>query len=213
MSSAIGLARLLPGDNPALRRGWVVVGVVAVAAVVVWSIVWAGRSSSPDRPPALLPPPPLVIATSSPAPVPASMAPLPSSATPSRTSRGVPAGGASPTAAPARPSPTRAVTSLAAAYSVTSTWETGFIAGVHLTNSGTTPQNWTVTISHSGNAGVRITDAWNATLTRQGDTNVLTGGPLAPGSSLNVGFEATKQAPGPVRPSRCTVNQSACSVS
>ena len=210
--SVIGLARILPGDNPVLRRGWVVVGAVAAAAVVVWSIVGLRGSPAQDHPPILVAP--LVVPTTttfSSAPVLASMAPLPSPRT-----HAVPtvptAARRSPTPS-SRPSPTRAGASVAAAYSVSSNWETGFVAAVHLTNTGSTPQNWTITITHDGAAGVGITDAWNGTLTRQGATNVLTGGPLAPGSSVNVGFEATKKATGPVRPTRCTVNQSACSVS
>jgi cellulase/cellobiase CelA1 len=102
---------------------------------------------------------------------------------------------------------------LSATYAVGSSWDTGFIGSVKVINRGSAARNWTVTVRHSSAAGVRITDAWNATLSREGDTSTFSGGPLAAGATQSFGFEATKRATGPVKPVACTVNQSGCRVS
>jgi hypothetical protein len=67
-----------------------------------------------------------------------------------------------------------------------------------------------VTVTYDSRAGVRVTNVWNAQLSRQGDTNVFTGGPLAPGASVTFGFEATKQVRGRVEPSACAVDGTPC---
>jgi hypothetical protein len=119
----------------------------------------------------------------------------------------------------AKPSPIEARTgrpaaptgALAARYVVSSSWETGFVGGVLVTNPTGAPLSWRVVVSHDPGAGVRVTTTWNADLTRSGSTAVFTGGPLAPGASQTFGFEATKQVTGSVRPTDCTVNGVACS--
>jgi hypothetical protein len=209
----MAFARVLPGDNPRLRRGWAVVGVVLAAAVVVWSFVWVGRDPQPllwrpAAPAAVISVPP-PSAAPSPATVRSAAAVL---VTPSLVTA------YSSPAPPVPPSPTRARPTsvpvvMGATYIVGSSWDTGFVGGVTVTNVSRTPQSWTVTVRYDRSAGVRVTQAWNATLTRQGDTNAFRGGPLAPGATQNFGFEATKQAGGPVRPAACAVNQTACRVS
>jgi hypothetical protein len=101
---------------------------------------------------------------------------------------------------------------LTADYLVSASWETGFIVGVLLTNPTDRPVTWRVVVTHDRRAGVRVTNAWNAALERDGSTAILTGGPLAPGATHTFGFEATKQFPGPVRPASCTVNGTPCTV-
>ncbi|MET8148393.1 cellulose binding domain-containing protein [Actinoplanes sp. NPDC049668] len=110
------------------------------------------------------------------------------------------------TTKPAPPPPA----SFTARYSVGASWDRGFVAMVRVTNTGTTARNWTVTISYESRAEVRITNAWNAQLDRQGDTSVLTGGPLAPGASFSFGFEASKQVRNRIQPTGCTVDGTPC---
>ncbi|GID98204.1 cellulose binding domain-containing protein [Amorphoplanes digitatis] len=111
--------------------------------------------------------------------------------------------------APPKPAPPPPA-SFTARYAVGASWDRGFVAMVRVTNTGTTARNWTVTVSYDSRAEVRITNAWNAQLDRQGDTNVLTGGPLAPGASFSFGFEATKQTRNRIQPSGCTVDGTPC---
>jgi hypothetical protein len=217
------LARLLPGDNARLRRGWAAVGAVLGAAALVWSVVWVQRSADTPRsePPlsVALPPSssPSWVAPASPL---VSLAPSPR-ASPASTASSSPRATASPsrTPAPTRPAGVsgaggpKKVSALTATYAVGSSWDTGFIGGVTLTNGESTAVTWTVIVRNGAADGVKITDAWNATLTRQGDTDSYTGGPLAAGATATFGFEATKQATGKVTPVACTVNESTCRVS
>jgi hypothetical protein len=227
ISSAIGVARLFPGDNDRLRRGWTVVGAVLAAAAVVWAVVWVQRTAAHDPQaqmvnPAPAPPAAALVATPSSVPPASAFVSIAPSLVTAHSSPSVTVS-PSPTpsvtrstsvsAAPVHHPATQAASPLSATYAVGSSWDTGFIGGVTLTNSGSTAVAWTVTVSNASTDGVKITDAWNATLTRQGDTDTYTGGPLAAGATASFGFEATKQATGKVKPAACTVNQSACRVS
>jgi hypothetical protein len=109
-------------------------------------------------------------------------------------------------------SPSPAPGGLTADYTVSGSWDTGFVVGVLLTNPTDRPQPWRVVVTHDRADGVRVTNAWNASLSRDGATVVFTGGPLAPGATQTFGFEATKRAGGPVRPTSCTVNGASCVV-
>lgn len=113
-------------------------------------------------------------------------------------------------APPPRPRPASAI---AATYAVGSSWDTGFIGSIEVSNTGRTDENVTISVRHDTGSGVRVVTAWNATLNRQGDTTVFTGGPLAPGATLRIGFEATKRVPGRVRPAACTAGSGSCRVS
>jgi hypothetical protein len=222
--TSAGLARLLPGDNARLRRGWTVVGAVFAAAAVVWSVVWVQHSATRD-PQAMMmePAPPAVPASRSSAPPRVSLSIAPSMVTapasPSVTvSPALPSTPTRSTSVSAAPVPKKsssrpAVSALSATYTVGSSWQTGFIGGVTVTNNGSSAVAWTVTVRNRSADGVKISSAWNATVSRQGDTDTFTGGPLAPGATASFGFEATKQATGKVEPAGCTVNQSACRVS
>lgn len=220
--SSAGLARLFPGDDARLRRGWTVVGAVLAAAAVVWSVVWVEHSAARDPQAMMMEPVPVASPSSSPPPRAAlSMAPS------MVTARSLPSVTVSPALTPTPTLPTsvsaapvpkkssspRAVFALSATYTVGSSWATGFIGGVTVTNSGSSPAAWAVTVRNRSADGVKISSAWNATVSRQGDTDTFTGGPLAAGATASFGFEATKQATGKIKPAGCTVNQSACRVS
>ena len=216
--SGVGLARIFPSDDP-LRRRWAVVGAVLATAAALWSVVWVEHSTARDPQPLLwrapapaavisMPPPssaPALVAarssslvTIAPSLVPARSSPT-VTVTPSRTPTH-----ARPTSVPGVPVPEKVV--LKATYAVGASWDTGFTCGVTVTNVSKTPRSWTVTVRYDGSAGVRVTQVWDATLTRQGNTNIFRGGPLAPGATQSFGFEATKRTNGPVRPAAFTVN-------
>jgi hypothetical protein len=58
-----------------------------------------------------------------------------------------------------------------------------------------------------------VTEVWNAELEQGGaTTNVFTGGDLAPGATLTLGFKATKSVTRAVRPTTCVVGRVACQV-
>ena len=202
--------------------------IAAAATLLVILVAWvAVRATGPsqEKAPVLVVPPstPVVEAgavlpsttppTASPS---ASASPSPS---PSRTRTASP----SPSRSPAQPSvrPTRttkppapttpaASASFSARYQNGGSWDRGFIAGVQVTNTGNAPGDWKVSVSFDGRAGVRVTNAWNAQVSRNGDTWTFTGGPLAPGASVSFGFQASKQTRGSVRPSGCVANGTPC---
>lgn len=139
----------------------------------------------------------------------------PGTATPSAT------GKTSPPTSPATPKPTKTTkppvttpptpaASFTGRYSTSASWDRGLVAWILVTNTGSTTRTWKVTLTYESRAEVRITSAWNAQLTKDGDTSYFTGGTLAPGASVNLGFEATKQARGRVQPKTCTVEGAAC---
>jgi hypothetical protein len=211
------VGRLLPGGGAILRRAWVAMAVLLATAVIVWSMVWVRSVSGAGPGPVLVEPPALTPAASALTTPPATSAPVTSSPRVRRTTRpALPVPNKSRvTTKPAPPSRTArpAQAALTATYAVGSSWDTGFIGAVRVRNVSAVPQNWAIAVRWDGAAGVRITQAWNASLSRRGDVTVLSGGPLAPGATQNLGFEATKQVTGPVRPASCTVNGSWCRMS
>ena len=193
-----------------------IAGLVAAAAIT-WSVVWIGSSAGAQPGPLLVQPAvPMAVASTS-TTAPATSAPVTSSPSVRPTTRpAVPVPAKSRvTTQPAPRSPTAptAKAALTASYRVRSSWDTGFIGAVQVSNVSATPQNWTVAVRYDAADGVRITQAWNGSLSRGGDVTIFTGGPLAPGDTANLGFEATKQATGEVRPTSCTANGSWCEMS
>jgi molybdopterin biosynthesis enzyme len=81
-----------------------------------------------------------------------------------------------------------------------------------VTNKSGPARTWTVKVSFDSDAGVRVGNTWNAQLTREGSTFVFTGGPLAPGATAMLGFEASKQVRGRIQPTSCTVDGAPCRV-
>jgi hypothetical protein len=152
------------------------------------------------------------------------VSPLPSAVVSSAPPRGTSAPVESRTRPPVAPvrtaagrttatTPRPAADVIAATYAVGSSWDTGFIGSVEVRNISDAAQSWSITVRHAEAAGVRVTTAWNATLTRQGDTNIFTGGPLPAGATVRVGFEATKQTNTGVRPTACSARRGSCRVS
>jgi hypothetical protein len=223
-----GLAGGLAGGplgrlSPRRRGTLVVAAVLLVLLLVVWFMVWLW--DTPDRrSPVLvqpaqtvrLPPPP-----SDPPPVPVlppvksavatTRVALPTTRKPVPTHKPSPRPSRSPTFVPASPPPPAG--DVQAAYRTGASWDTGFIGGLDVQNTTGRPQMFTVVLRFERSGGVHISNAWNAELDQHRGMVILIGGPLAPGASLNVGFEATKEVEGPVGLTSCTVNDVACRVS
>lgn len=141
-----------------------------------------------------------------PTPSPSRTSRRPSSPTPSRTtpSTHTPSKSAKPTTAPP--------VTLAATVSLSASWDGGYVANVRLTNSGAKSVNWTVTVTHSGQTRLRLTETWNATGSQRGSSFVFTGGPLAPGATATFGFQSAGQSQGAARPAGCSVVGGTCTV-
>jgi hypothetical protein len=135
------------------------------------------------------------------------------SPTPSRTPSKSPA---KPTEKATKPAPRRTTTppapaaAFAAQYKVAGDWDRGFVAAIEVTNKTGPARTWTLKVTYAAEDGVRVGNTWNAQLSRQGNTFVLTGGPLAPGATVSVGYEASKQVRSRVEPSSCTVDGVRC---
>jgi glucuronoarabinoxylan endo-1,4-beta-xylanase len=123
----------------------------------------------------------------------------------------------SPTAS-ATPSVTPTVTPTAgtgARVSYTmSTWSSGFTANISITNTGTsTIDGWTLGFSLP--SGQTITSGWNATFSPTSGQvnahNVSYNGTLAPGSSTDLGFQATHTG-NTAEPSAFTLNGVPCTL-
>jgi hypothetical protein len=222
-----GAARLLPGDNPWLRRGWNGVGIVLAVAAVIWSVVWVQHTAHRDAKARVAPPaapaadltqePPVlagvpVLTPSAPSPAPSSSA---ASSPPAHSSRVL-------TATPAKPSPARKTVTatqppqtgkLTASYAVGSNWDTGFIAAITITNK-TRQDVWPLLHVYNDPAdGVRVNQVWNASVARLGDTVVFSTAKLPPGATITFGFDATKIAGPKALPSSCTIDGGTCRVS
>ncbi|MEU7907774.1 cellulose binding domain-containing protein [Actinoplanes sp. NPDC049118] len=208
---------------PLRRYGFIGGASTLLVVMVAWVAVRAvGPIQEENRTP-LMVQPTIAVADNGPSVIPLSSHAASKSAAPARSAgkSTSPTPSRSPVRTTAAPKPTEKATtkppvksppaaSFTARYSVGASWERGFVAWVRVTNTGKTARNWTVTITHDSRAEVRITNAWNAQLDRRGDTNVLTGGPLAPGASFSFGFEATKQVRSRIQPTGCTVDGTPC---
>jgi len=206
------------------RYSFIAAAATLLVILVAWVAVRAAGPSQEEKAPVLVVPPstPVVEAgavlpsTSAPATSPsasASASPSPSrtrSASPSPSAKrsSKPAVRATPSAKPSSsPAPTARFT---ARYQGGAGWDRGFIAGVQVTNTGKAAGNWSVRISYDGRADVRVTNVWNAQVSRSGDTYTFTGGSLAPGADASFGFQGSKDGRGAPRPTACSVNGTAC---
>lgn len=133
--------------------------------------------------------------------------------TPTNTPTPTPTNTATPT-----PAPTNTPISGASAnvhYVVTSQWSGGFGASITITNTGTTAINgWTLVFNFPGSQ--QITQGWNGTFSQSGSkvtiTNAAFNGSIAPGSSVNPGFNASWSGSNP-NPSTFTLNGQPTTVS
>jgi hypothetical protein len=88
-----------------------------------------------------------------------------------------------------------------------------FQAGIVLENSGRTARTWQVRVSYAAADRVRVQRTFGARSSTSGSTVVFSGGPLEPGRSTMVGFQATTTADGEIRPTSCQVEGRACTIS
>lgn len=100
--------------------------------------------------------------------------------------------------------------SLTANYVLSRTWDDGFVANIELTNASGSDRPYEVRLTFPRNVTITVTGYWNASLTASRGSLVFTGGPLAAGRSIRVGFQATKNRSAQVDPTGCTVNGQPC---
>jgi Cellulose binding domain/Fibronectin type III domain len=92
------------------------------------------------------------------------------------------------------PSQTAPKLSCKVAYSTLAQWPGGFVAGITITNTGTTPiVGWTLTFA--GSPGFHVTSSWSSTWTQSGTTISLTNlawnSTINPGASASMGIQGT----------------------
>jgi O-glycosyl hydrolase len=97
-------------------------------------------------------------------------------------------------------------------YTTQSQWAGGFVAGVTIANTGTSPINgWTLKFAFTGDQ--QITNAWNGQETQSGPnvtiTNESYNAAIAPGGNTSLGFQGT-WANSDAVPAAFTVNGAAC---
>jgi hypothetical protein len=97
-------------------------------------------------------------------------------------------------------------------YATQSQWAGGFVAGITVTNNGTTAVNgWTLKFTFPGDQ--HITNGWNGTPTQSGEnvtiTNVSYNGTIAPGGNTSLGFQGTWNSSDAI-PTAFTLNGTTC---
>lgn len=185
--------------------------------VVIWLFVLVGliaflhedrKAPLADPQPPIFPgfsaPPVPVLPAPTTAGVPSSVSATPATTEPSRVTT-APRPPRRTTAAPPPPNFT-------ARYVVTNNQANSFQVGILLTNNGSVAQGWQLRVAHDPAAGVRFGLGFGASVTRSGDTTVLSGGPLAAGRTVTIGFQVSKQVRGVVVPTSCVVGGRNCIV-
>lgn len=93
----------------------------------------------------------------------------------------------------------------------TNGWSTGFTASLRLTNTGSAPLTWSLAFDLPG--GQRLQQGWSATWAQSGTRVTATGAAwnttLAPGASVEIGFNGSHTGQNPA-PTAFTVNGTAC---
>jgi glucuronoarabinoxylan endo-1,4-beta-xylanase len=97
-------------------------------------------------------------------------------------------------------------------YTTQSQWTGGFVAGVTITNTGSSAiSGWTLKFTFPGDQ--KITNAWNGLQTQSGEavsiTNESYNGTIAPGANTSLGFQGTWTSSDAV-PTAFTVNGATC---
>ena len=131
-------------------------------------------------------------------------------------------GGVTPTPTPptTTPTPSPTVTPTPPAgvcsvhYAVSSQWPGGFTGGITITNTGTTTLNgWTLGFTFPSSQ--QITQGWNGVFAQSGAnvtvTNASYNGTLAPGASVNPGFNGSWNGSNP-NPTAFSLNGASCTV-
>jgi cellulase/cellobiase CelA1 len=91
-------------------------------------------------------------------------------------------------------SPASAATGCSASYATQSQWSSGFVAGVTISNTGTSAlSGWRVTFTFGGDQ--KVTSFWGASMTQSGEnvtaSNASYNGTVAAGSSASFGLYGT----------------------
>lgn len=229
------VAAALP--SAAVRSGWAV-ALGVVLALVFGGTVWAAIARNDPPPAALIIVRPSASLSGPPAgidgagqglggeptvsPVPSAATPLPAVA-PSATASPAPSpSGTPPATTSARPQPTRtrppstgptsgppATAGVTARYTLSSTWDRGFVANVEVAHQTAGDQTFAVRLTFPDNVLITVTGYWNATPTASG-ADLTFSGQVGPAGTLNFGFQAEKDRPAQVDPVGCTVNGRAC---
>jgi hypothetical protein len=203
--------------------------VTILVALVVWVAVRAVGPSRDDaaQPTVVVPTVPVGTALPAPPPPQPSTRPTPSPSR-SRSASSSPSVSHSPSPSPSAsrrssspspsvsrhsPSPPAAAASFTVTVTVTASWDQGYVATVQIVNKGTKAATWSVSVSHSGLAGLRLDGTWNAQGRQSGSTFVFAGGPLDPGATASFGYQAGKHGGGKAQPAGCSVGDGTCHVS
>jgi mannan endo-1,4-beta-mannosidase len=175
------------------------------AALAAFQAAIGGTSQSPTPTPGVTPTP---TPTRTPTP----------GVTPTPTTTPTPGVTPTPTTTPT-PGVTPTSTSTSGAsckvgYTITSQWSGGFGGSIVITNTGTTTlTSWTLKFSFAN--GQTITQLWNGSSTQSGSavtvTNLAYNGTLAPGGTVNPGFNGTWNGTNSV-PTTFTLNGLVCSL-
>ena len=112
------------------------------------------------------------------------------------------------------PTPTQGSGACSVHYAVTNQWQGGFGANLTITNTGSTTLNgWTLSFTFPGSQ--QVTQGWNGVFTQSGAnvtvTNASYNGTLAPGASVNPGFNGSWNGSNP-SPTAFALNGASCSV-
>jgi hypothetical protein len=185
-----------------------VVAVVLLCIAVAGVLAAISNRRSPDPPRLIVPaltalPSPTLIAPAVSAPPPS---PSPSRVVASRSAR--PSRSAQPSSS-VRPSPSVAFT---AQYIIVNGRRSTFQVGIVVKNTGSAARDWQVVVTHDPSDGVRLRGGVGAQVSGSGDTITVSGGPLGPGKTVTVGFQATRRSDEAVRPTSCKIEGRDCTV-
>ncbi|UZN03384.1 glycoside hydrolase family 9 protein [Cellulomonas sp. S1-8] len=118
-----------------------------------------------------------------------------------------------PTSSPtptSTPTPTSGPANCAVTYSASS-WNSGFTASVRLKNTGSAPLTWSLAFDLT--AGQRVQQGWSATWSQTGTRVTATGAAwnatLAPGATVDLGFNGSHTGQNPA-PTSFAVNGATC---
>jgi Cellulose binding domain len=117
---------------------------------------------------------------------------------------------ATPPTSPAAPRTLAPPAGITARYELTSTFDDGFVPNIVLRNRTGSAQRWELRLAYPPEFRVRVLKVWNATLRSDSGVLVFTGGPLAAGAEVRMGFQASKERRAQADLTSCTVNGRPC---